>query len=271
MGGARRQRRLDLVDRVDLDDDPLDPRRHRAPHSLPDIAGDRDMVVLDHRRVPQTHAVVGRAAHAGGVFLEHAQAGNGLAGIEQGRAGAGDLVDIGARHRRDAGQVLDGVERGAFGGQQRARIAPQPHQIGARGHAIALARPAPRSPPSGSSARKNASASGRPATVTASRLSITPVNSASAGNDRCGGDIARLPHILRERRADEGVEIETVEREPRLSHPSPAPDRDRPFQPSRWPSPASHRGSSWRAGAALPRSRCAAPDRAARCRASPSC
>ncbi len=94
-----------------------------APHRLADRSGDRDMIVLDHRRVPQPHAVIGRAAHPRRIFLERAQARDRLARVEQDRAGARDPVDIGARQRRDARQMLDGVERRALGGEQRARVA----------------------------------------------------------------------------------------------------------------------------------------------------
>ena len=47
--------------------------------------------------------------------------------------------------------------------------------------------------------------------------------------------------------------------------------RDRPCRRCRWPCPASGRGSSWHRGEAVRRSRCAAPGRAGRCRASPAC
>ncbi len=45
MGGAGGDRRFDLLQRVDLDDDPIDSRRDRAPDRLGDAAGDRDMIV----------------------------------------------------------------------------------------------------------------------------------------------------------------------------------------------------------------------------------
>ena len=50
---------------------------------LPDPLFDRQPVgPFPHRRIPQAHAVVLRAAGAGGVFLQPAQAGDGLAGVE---------------------------------------------------------------------------------------------------------------------------------------------------------------------------------------------
>ncbi len=111
MGGTGGQRGLDLVDAIDLNNDPLDSGFARATHSLAHAAGDRDMIVLDHRGVPQAHAMIGGAAHARRIFLEEAQARNGLARIEQRRTGACDPVDIAARQRRHARQMLDRIER----------------------------------------------------------------------------------------------------------------------------------------------------------------
>src|SRR3546814_2636871 len=69
------------------------------------------MIVLDHRRVPQPHAVIGRAAHPRRIFLQHPQARNRLARVEQDRASARECIDIAPRHRRDARQVLHRVQR----------------------------------------------------------------------------------------------------------------------------------------------------------------
>jgi hypothetical protein len=41
------------------------------------------VIVLDHRRIPQAHAVVGGTTHARCIFLEHAQAGDRLACVKQ--------------------------------------------------------------------------------------------------------------------------------------------------------------------------------------------
>ncbi len=85
------------------------------------------MVVLDHRRIVEPHPVIGRAAHPGRVFFKHAQAGDRLARIEQRRPRARDGVDISASHGGDAGEVLDGIERRAFGGQHRPCQPRQSH------------------------------------------------------------------------------------------------------------------------------------------------
>ena len=132
VAGTGCQRGLDLGDRVDLADDALHPRRFGTSHRFADAASDEYMVVLDHRGVPQPHAVVLRAAHPGRVFFEMAQAGDGFAGIEQRRI-SGHRIDIAARHRRDARKVLRGVERAAFGGQHGAGIAAEAHQVAAGG------------------------------------------------------------------------------------------------------------------------------------------
>ena len=73
-----------------------------------------------------------RAAHPGRVLLEMAQAGEGLAGVEQDRA-ALHRRDVLARHRRDAREVLHCVERAPLGGEQRAGIAAKAHQVAAGG------------------------------------------------------------------------------------------------------------------------------------------
>ena len=95
------------------------------------------MVVLDQHRIPQPHAVIGRAAHPRRVFFKHAQAGDGLAGVEQGGL-AVHGIDIGARHCRDAREVLHGVERAALDGEQSTGVAGDPHQRGARCDALAV-------------------------------------------------------------------------------------------------------------------------------------
>ena len=133
MAGSRSQRRLDLVQPVDLADDRLHPGLARAAHGFGNAAGHQHVVVLDHRRVPQPHPVVLRPAHPGGVLFEVTQARDGLAGIEQGGM-AGHRVDIAAGHGGDAREVLDGVERRTFGSEHGPGIAAQPHQVAAGGN-----------------------------------------------------------------------------------------------------------------------------------------
>jgi glycerol-3-phosphate dehydrogenase len=96
---------------IDLDDDPSDAGRHRPSHRLGHAARHGDMIVLDHGRIPQSHAMVLRAALSGRVFFKHPQTGQRLAGVQQDRVRAEQLVGIGAGQRGDPRQVLDGVER----------------------------------------------------------------------------------------------------------------------------------------------------------------
>ena len=101
--GAGGERRFDLVDAVDLDLHlQAGVRRLGAAHRLGDAAAHGDVIVLDQHAVIEPHPVVLRAAHPRRIFLEHAQAGNGLARVEQDRAGPRDRVDIAPRQRRDA-------------------------------------------------------------------------------------------------------------------------------------------------------------------------
>ena len=51
-------------------------------------ARDRHMIVLDHRGIPQAHAVVRCPTHARGIFFKHAKPGNGFARVQQGAARA---------------------------------------------------------------------------------------------------------------------------------------------------------------------------------------
>ena len=102
------------------------PRQRRG-----DAAGGGDMIVLDQRGVIQAEAVVEAAAAAHGIFLQGAQAGQGLAGADDARLGALHRLDQRRRGGGDAGQMAqeiqrhplggqDGAGRAADGGQQRA-------------------------------------------------------------------------------------------------------------------------------------------------------
>ena len=129
-----RQPRFDLGYPVNLKDDARNARFTRAPHGLGNITCHRNMIVLDHRRVPQPHPVVGRTAHPRRIFLNHAQSGNGLAGIEQRAAGSRYGINIFAGHRGDTRQMLHGIQSRALCRQHRACIPAQPHQIGSGRH-----------------------------------------------------------------------------------------------------------------------------------------
>ena len=121
-----------------------------------------------------------RAAHPRRIFVEQAQPGNGLARVEQDRAGPGDRLDIGARQRRDPRQMLERVERRALGGEHRARIALDPHQHRPRRDRVAIADAAARSAPRGRARGRRRSAMSSPATTIGSRQFIVAAKRASA-------------------------------------------------------------------------------------------
>ena len=66
--------------------------------------------------------------------------GNGLARVEQDRAGPCDRVDILACQRRDAREMLQRVQRRAFGGEHCPRIAAEPHDCRAMLDVVAVLR-----------------------------------------------------------------------------------------------------------------------------------
>jgi len=99
------------------------------------------VVFLDQDAVVQAHALILPAAHPHRVFLGDAQAGQGFSGIQNRRMGAAHGLDIGpggGGHRR---QGLQEIQRRAFGGQQRARIAVDVGQHVAGRHGVALVDP----------------------------------------------------------------------------------------------------------------------------------
>ena len=102
MGRTRGERRLDLIDPVNLDLD-LEAcvRGLGAAHGLRDAACNGDMIVLDQHAIVEPHAMVLRTAHPRGELVEDPEAGNGLARVEQHRPRAGDRIDILARERGD--------------------------------------------------------------------------------------------------------------------------------------------------------------------------
>ncbi len=115
--------RFDLVEAVDLD---LEVRRVADP--LPrgaDRVADRDalggehreVVVLGEHGVGERRAMVVAAAVPHGLALEHAQAGRGLAGVDDAGARAGDRRDVARGEGRDAAHPLGEVECDALGAQ----------------------------------------------------------------------------------------------------------------------------------------------------------
>jgi hypothetical protein len=208
VGSPGRQRRLDLVDPVDLDDDSPNPRRRGSAHRFGHPAGDGDVIVLDHRRIPKAHAVVAGAAHPGGVFLERAQAGEGLAGVEKHRAGARDRLDIAPGEGGDAGEVLDDVEGGALGGEQRPGAPAKAKEIGARFDRIAVANERFDLHPGIERAEEGLG--DRQAGGDDRLAAVHHPREARVGRDhRLRRDVAGLPQVLGQSLADESVEVET--------------------------------------------------------------
>ena len=82
------------------------------------------MIVLDQDAVLQIEAVVEAAAAADGVLIEGAQAGDGLAGVEDFglRLGGCDGADIFVGQRSDAGHALHQVKDDALGREDAGRI-----------------------------------------------------------------------------------------------------------------------------------------------------
>ena len=81
------------------------------------------MVILDHNPVIQTHAMVLRTTHAGGIFFHLAPARKGFAGIKQSGGRIAHRRDIAACGGGNARQMLQGIEGCAFRGQDAACIA----------------------------------------------------------------------------------------------------------------------------------------------------
>jgi len=110
-----------FLEALDLDDDRNPGRQPARPlDDRSDAAGRGDVVLFHHHRVEQADPVVVAAAAAHRVLLRQAQAGEGLAGVEDARAGAGDGLDersgAGGRGR----QRLQEIDRAAFGREQGA-------------------------------------------------------------------------------------------------------------------------------------------------------
>src|SRR5690348_4507282 len=138
--GAGFDRLAQFVQRFDFAiEEHAGTRGARGADRIGDAAGRGNVVFLDQDRVVETHAVVVTAAAAHGVFLGEAQTRNGLAGVEDLRAGAGDRIGVAARHRGGAGKGLQEIERVPLARHQRARVAFHFAQHGIRGNAIAIA------------------------------------------------------------------------------------------------------------------------------------
>ena len=96
--------------------------RERALEDRRDAAAESDVVVLDENAGGEIDAMIGSAAAEDGVFFEGAQAGDGLARVEDAGVGALDGVSVFARERGDAAEVLEQVENDALATEQDAGI-----------------------------------------------------------------------------------------------------------------------------------------------------
>ena len=97
-----------------------------------------DVVFLQHHRVVQADAMVAAATHQHRVFLRQTQPGNGLAGVEDLRAGAAHGVDIISRRRGGAAERLQEIQRRALGADQRAAASGERGDDRALGDAVAF-------------------------------------------------------------------------------------------------------------------------------------
>ena len=95
--------------------------RPRALDGVATEPGGANVVVLDQDAVVEPGAVVPAAADGDGVLLEDAQAGGGLARVEDRDVGSGGGVHVAARQGRDAGQASEVVERGPLAGEDGAQ------------------------------------------------------------------------------------------------------------------------------------------------------
>jgi len=100
------------------------------------------VVVLDQEAVVQAETMVDAAAATHGVFLQRAQAGDGLARVEDFALRTGDGIDETARLRGHARQLLEEVQRAALRRENRpGRAADFEHGVaGLERRAVLLER-----------------------------------------------------------------------------------------------------------------------------------
>ena len=126
---------------------------------------------------------------------------------------SGHRVDIGARHRGDAREVLDGVQSAALGGQQGAGVAGDPHQRGAR--ARRGRHPCTSISISHAGVEMAEERGGQRQPGDGDRIAAVhhPGKARLGGDDALGGDVAPatgqpLAQILGQRGADESGKVE---------------------------------------------------------------
>ena len=112
---------VEFLRRADFDLDDLAglASGERAREHGGKAAAERDVIVLDEDPILQVEPVVEAAAAADGVFIQRAQAGDGLAGVEDLGLGfcGGDRADVFVGEGGDAGHALHQVEDDALGGE----------------------------------------------------------------------------------------------------------------------------------------------------------
>ncbi len=118
--GAAGDGLVELVLRTDFDLNGLAgfAEFERVGEGFRQAAAERDVVVLDEDSVGEIEPVVVAAATADSVFIERAEAGDGLARVEHLGFGAGDGFDEVGCERGDAGHALEQVEGDALGGEK---------------------------------------------------------------------------------------------------------------------------------------------------------
>lgn len=126
---ARFEHRWDLLQRIHFT---FDERPGQACAGLPHGGGEAftragvcggEVVVLDQHAVKEAQPVVPAPAAGHRVLFQHAEAGRGLARVEQLGVGPAQRRDILGRLRRDAGKLLEKIQRRALGFEQGGRRA----------------------------------------------------------------------------------------------------------------------------------------------------
>ena len=171
----------------------------RAPGGLPHPAGQRRVVLLDQHGVVEAAPVVGAAAGAHRLLLEVAQAGRGLAGVEDPRARALHRLDEARRERGDPGEAAEEVERHPLAREDRRRRAAQlgertrlaPAPVG--GERLERER--------GVHAREDGLGDGQPGRHARRPLLDRGPRGSALGDHRGGGQVAG-PEVLLERQGD---------------------------------------------------------------------
>src|SRR5690242_19312132 len=93
-----------------------------AVQRFADAAGQGDVIVLDEDTVGEIEAVIQSASAAHGIFVEHPQTRDSLAGIQDARLGAGDGINEFASQCSNAAHALQEIQDDTFAGEEHARV-----------------------------------------------------------------------------------------------------------------------------------------------------